>query len=69
MRRSGVTLLFLEGENEIYKKIDFDVNEYRGDVHCQRLLHGEVKEQILMHKWRYPSLSLHGIGKFASFFF
>ncbi|KAH1008817.1 hypothetical protein HUJ05_009337 [Dendroctonus ponderosae] len=56
----------LENENEIYEKIDFDVNEYRADVKCQMLLHGEVKEKILMHRWRYPSLSLHGIeGAFS----
>ncbi|XP_044270181.1 cytosolic non-specific dipeptidase [Tribolium madens] len=56
----------MEGEHDIYKKIDFDVNDYRGDIGCNRLLHNEQKEQILMHRWRYPSLSLHGIeGAFA----
>ncbi|CAG9770388.1 unnamed protein product [Ceutorhynchus assimilis] len=56
----------LENENEIYEKIDFDVDEYRGDVRCQKLLHDEVKETILMHRWRYPALSLHGIeGAFS----
>ncbi|XP_018566615.1 cytosolic non-specific dipeptidase [Anoplophora glabripennis] len=56
----------VEGENEIYKKIDFDVAEYRASVGCERLLHNEVKETILMHRWRYPSLSIHGIeGAFS----
>lgn len=56
----------METEHDIYKKIDFDVNDYRSDVGCNRLLHNEQKEQILMHRWRYPSLSLHGIeGAFA----
>ncbi|XP_066157011.1 cytosolic non-specific dipeptidase-like [Euwallacea fornicatus] len=55
-----------ENEKEIYEKIDFDVDEYRADVHCQKLMHDEVKEKILMHRWRYPSLSLHGIeGAFS----
>lgn len=53
----------LDNEQEIYEKIDFDVKEYRADVRCQKLLHDEVKEKILMHRWRYPSLSLHGIGR------
>ncbi|XP_057663218.1 cytosolic non-specific dipeptidase isoform X1 [Diorhabda carinulata] len=53
-------------EDEIYKKIEFDVNEYRSDVGTDRLLHNEVKEKILMHRWRYPCLSLHGIeGAFS----
>lgn len=56
----------MEGEDEIYKKIDFDVAEYRANVGCERLLHDEVKETILMHRWRYPSLSIHGIeGAFS----
>lgn len=56
----------VEGEHEIYKKIDFDVAEYRAGVGCKRLLHNEVKETILMHRWRYPSLSIHGIeGAFS----
>lgn len=56
----------LEGENILYEKIDFDVNEYRDSIKCQKLLHNEVKEKILMHRWRYPSLSLHGIeGAFS----
>ncbi|KAL1517409.1 hypothetical protein ABEB36_001176 [Hypothenemus hampei] len=51
----------LDNEQEIYERIDFDVNEYKADIKCQKLLHDEVKEKILMHRWRYPSLSLHGI--------
>lgn len=56
----------IEGENCIYEKIDFDINEYRNGVGCQKLLHNEQKEKILMHRWRYPSLSIHGIeGAFS----
>ncbi|KAJ8950159.1 hypothetical protein NQ314_008012 [Rhamnusium bicolor] len=56
----------LEGENEIYKKIDFDIAEYRENVGCKSLLHNEEKEKILMHRWRYPALSIHGIeGAFS----
>ncbi|CAH1171335.1 unnamed protein product [Phaedon cochleariae] len=56
----------MDGENSIYEKIEFDVAEYRKDVGTDRLMHKEVKEQLLMHRWRYPSLSIHGIeGAFS----
>lgn len=52
-------------EKKLYEKIDFDLDEYCKDVGVCQLLHN-TKEQILMHRWRYPSLSLHGIeGAFA----
>lgn len=51
----------LSNENEIYDKITFDVNDYRKDIGASRLLYNEDKNQLLMHRWRYPSLSLHGI--------
>lgn len=43
-----------------YSSIDFDLEGYRKDIGCRQLLHQD-KSQILMHRWRYPSLSLHGI--------
>ncbi|MBN3296187.1 CNDP2 dipeptidase, partial [Amia calva] len=53
-------------ENKLYEKIDFDMEEYCKDVGACKLLHN-TKEQILMHRWRYPSLSLHGIeGAFSA---
>ncbi|XP_044282436.1 cytosolic non-specific dipeptidase isoform X1 [Varanus komodoensis] len=52
-------------EHQLYDKIDFDMGEYAKDVGTTRLLHG-TKKDILMHRWRYPSLSLHGIeGAFS----
>lgn len=52
-------------EESLYKKIDFDITEYRKNIGCKQLLHND-KESILMHRWRYPSLSIHGIqGAFA----
>ncbi|XP_051879011.1 cytosolic non-specific dipeptidase-like isoform X2 [Pristis pectinata] len=54
-----------EEEKNLYDKIDFDIEEYCKDVGTCQLLHS-TEEQILMHQWRYPSLSLHGIeGAFA----
>lgn len=53
-------------EEKIYQAIDFDLQEYAGDIGAQKLLHN-TKEDILMHRWRYPSLSLHGIeGAFSA---
>ncbi|XP_064836318.1 cytosolic non-specific dipeptidase-like isoform X1 [Oncorhynchus masou masou] len=52
-------------EKKLYEKIDFDVVEYAKDIGAGKLLH-DTKEAILMHRWRYPSLSLHGIeGAFS----
>lgn len=48
-------------ENEMYEKISFDVNEYKKDLGATQLMHKEDKTQLLMHRWRYPSLSIHGI--------
>jgi len=48
-------------ENELYEEISFDVKDYREDIGAKVLLHNEDKTQILMHRWRYPSLSIHGI--------
>lgn len=53
-------------EEKLYSDIEFDVEEYRGIVGTHRLMHKEKKEQLLMHRWRYPSLSIHGIqGAFS----
>ncbi|KAK3511792.1 hypothetical protein QTP70_023190 [Hemibagrus guttatus] len=55
-----------EHEKKLYEKIEFDLEDYTKDVGAQRLLHS-TKEQVLMHRWRYPSLSLHGIeGAFSA---
>lgn len=47
-------------ERQLYKEIDFDMKEYCSDIGATCLLH-ETKEDILMHRWRFPSLSLHGV--------
>uniref|UniRef100_G1RDJ3 Carnosine dipeptidase 2 n=1 Tax=Nomascus leucogenys TaxID=61853 RepID=G1RDJ3_NOMLE len=54
-----------EEEHKLYDDIDFDIEEFAKDVGAQILLHSSKKD-ILMHRWRYPSLSLHGIeGAFS----
>ncbi|CAG0913409.1 unnamed protein product [Notodromas monacha] len=53
-------------ERELYKDIEFDVAEFRSDIGGKRLRHKEDKGEILMHRWRNPSLSIHGIeGAFS----
>jgi len=56
----------LPEENETYQKICFDIPVYRSNVGAKKLAHNEDKIQLLMHRWRYPSLSIHGIeGAFS----
>ncbi|OAD52750.1 Cytosolic non-specific dipeptidase [Eufriesea mexicana] len=56
----------VEKERESYKTIEFDVDEFRTSVGANKLAHNEDKIQLLMHRWRQPSLSLHGIeGAFS----
>lgn len=55
-------------EDKTYESIDFDPEDYAKDIGTERLLHhGEnVKKLTLQHRWRYPSLSIHGVeGAFA----
>ena len=51
-----------EEEDRLYDDIDFNHEDYAMDVGTDRLLHhGEnVKKLSLQHRWRYPSLSIHG---------
>lgn len=50
-----------DNERALYDAIHFDVAEFKADVGATRLLHGEDKTELLMHRGRYPSLSIHGI--------
>ncbi|XP_033221420.1 cytosolic non-specific dipeptidase [Belonocnema kinseyi] len=54
-----------ETEVKSYDQIEFCMDEFRNSVGCAKLAH-EDKKQLLMHRWRQPSLSLHGIeGAFS----
>jgi len=44
-----------------YKDIDFDVADYQNDLQTKKLIHNQDKIKTLMARWRFPSLSLHGI--------
>lgn len=48
-------------EKELYSQIDFDVNSYRTKIGATKLPHNENKTELLMRRWRYPSLSIHTI--------
>ena len=53
-------------EEEKYKTIDFNVADYQNDIKTDKLMHNQDKIKTLMARWRFPSLSLHGIeGAFS----
>jgi len=53
-------------ELKSYSDIEFDTQEFRNDIGTSQLMHLDDKVKTLMSRWRYPSLSLHGIqGAFA----
>jgi nonspecific dipeptidase len=61
-----VKLLTAE-EEALYENLDFNVEEYKDEVKIfsEKLLF-DNKKDILLHRWRYPTLSLHGIeGAFS----
>ncbi|CAG0892091.1 unnamed protein product [Darwinula stevensoni] len=54
-------------EDALYEAIHFPVDSFRGDVGTKKLQHKEDKAELLKHRWRFPSLSLHGIeGAFSA---
>lgn len=53
-----------DAERALYDPIEFDPEDFRKDFDG-KLVH-KNKADLLMHRWRYPSLSLHGIeGAFS----
>ncbi|KAJ9592724.1 hypothetical protein L9F63_015604 [Diploptera punctata] len=55
-----------EKETALYKNIEFDVPEYKSNIGTQKLMHNENKVKLLQHRWRFPSLSIHGMeGAFS----
>ena len=51
---------FLE-EHAKYENIDFDVADFKNDIKTAKLVNDGDKIKTLMARWRFPSLSLHGI--------
>ena len=57
---------FIPEELETYKNIDFDVHDFKNDIKTPKLTYDGDKVKTLMSRWRFPSLSLHGIeGAFS----
>merc|ERR1712029_815250 len=53
-------------EIDSYKTIDFDVHDFKNDLQTAKLISDGDKVKTLMARWRFPSLSLHGIeGAFS----
>jgi len=51
-------------ESLLYDNLDFDLQtlkEVTGLAPGSKLLHGGSTKEALMHMWRYPSLSIHGM--------
>ncbi|XP_063725762.1 cytosolic non-specific dipeptidase-like [Symsagittifera roscoffensis] len=54
-----------EDEKLVYPKLDFDPEHFKNEIGATKLIH-DSKELLMMNRWRFPSLSLHGIeGAFA----
>ncbi|XP_049267074.1 cytosolic non-specific dipeptidase-like [Rhipicephalus sanguineus] len=57
-------------ERKVYEGIEFDVEQYRKELGVPRLATND-KVELLMRRWRYPTLSIHGViparvvGKFS----
>ena len=56
-----------DDELKTYEPIDFDPEEYRKEIGTKELLYPD-KVGTLTHRWRYPSLSIHGIDFFLNSF-
>jgi nonspecific dipeptidase len=53
-------------EEALYTNIDFDVEDFKKDFGATKLVHDKDKVKTLMARWRYPSLSIHGVeGAFS----
>jgi len=51
---------FTAEESLLYDKLDYTMDDFKASVGSMTNIHPTPKE-TLMHRWRHPSLSLHGI--------
>ncbi|XP_069476831.1 beta-Ala-His dipeptidase-like isoform X2 [Ambystoma mexicanum] len=49
-----------EEEKKLYENIEFDLEEHKNATGVTKFRQA-TKEEVLLHLWRYPSLSIHGI--------
>lgn len=52
-------------EMTMYENINFDVEDYKQDIGASKLIYEGDKIKTLMARWRYNSLSIHGIQVLA----
>ena len=56
-----------DDEKRRYECLDFSMEMFHDSLGAANTVHSDDKVKTLMHRWRYPSLSLHGIeGAFHS---
>ncbi|XP_054278491.1 cytosolic non-specific dipeptidase-like [Macrosteles quadrilineatus] len=48
-------------EEKNYHRLSFDVGKFKKESGVDRLLHKEDKKRLLMHRTRFPSLTIHSI--------
>ncbi|XP_004077693.1 cytosolic non-specific dipeptidase [Oryzias latipes] len=54
-----------DDEWRMYQDIEFDVDDYKNKIGVSKLMYSN-KVDLLAHKWRYPTVSIHGIeGAFS----
>ncbi|XP_038666237.1 cytosolic non-specific dipeptidase-like [Scyliorhinus canicula] len=52
-------------ERVLYEAIEFNLEAFKHTIGTTELLH-KTKEDVFLHRWRFPSLSIHGIeGAFS----
>ncbi|XP_066534263.1 cytosolic non-specific dipeptidase [Hoplias malabaricus] len=57
---------FSDEEWRMYHDIQFDVDSYRAKIGVDRLMYNN-KVELLAHRWRHPTVSIHGIeGAFSA---
>ncbi|KAJ8411545.1 hypothetical protein AAFF_G00163530 [Aldrovandia affinis] len=53
-------------EWRLYQDVEFDVENYKAKIGVSRLMYSS-KVDLLAHRWRYPTVSIHGIeGAFSA---
>ncbi|KAG7469951.1 hypothetical protein MATL_G00134310 [Megalops atlanticus] len=53
-------------EWKMYQDIEFDMENYKNKIGVSRLMYSN-KVELLAHRWRYPTVSIHGIeGAFSA---
>ncbi|XP_056142223.1 cytosolic non-specific dipeptidase [Lampris incognitus] len=53
-------------EWKMYQDIEFDIDDYKSKIGVSQLMYNN-KVDLLAHRWRYPTVSIHGIeGAFSA---